>query len=252
MVGRCVDEADALVDEQQLPRGRPLRLQNLGNTCFANAVVQALLHSPVLSRVLARLGVSKDPVINEIRSFAECFLDGKGPQCRPKELVGWLREQGMNGKAAAGGLRRCQEDAHAFATKLFTHLSFASRSDPDQPSLFCTTIGGAEAAHLACACCSHQSCFRPVPSFGFTFVLNGAVSLEAALAQRWITGPTDVVYKCPVCPSNEGKQSLPLWMAPRVLFATIQKYTYDGKKLMHHVSFPERLNLSRFMQVCVA
>jgi ubiquitin carboxyl-terminal hydrolase 36/42 len=148
-------------------------MANIGNTCFLNAIVQALLHTPPLVAYMRTLRLTPDmataaPMLNRMQMLSDLYdrCDNRSHLMVPGNLVASLSQlSGANMRFGA------QEDAHEFLRVLLRHLHEDSvRIDTKTDGLGLSVpariaetatiqsiFGGYFQSQVVCLSCVHQS-----------------------------------------------------------------------------------------------
>jgi len=240
-------------------------LTNLGNTCFMNAVLQCLVHTPPINRYLEkRLHTAKCRARLAKAFCLGCSLEdlmhftfARGPQSAaypPRDIATALPD------IARGFRLGRQEDAHEFLrcaldrlTKDFTPL--AEKAKPAGVTGRCTVLqawlSGILESQIRCLTCGHESnTYDPFLDLSLELFSpgHGAVdSLDAAVRlfckEEFLDGANK--YKCEHCAGlRRARKQLTLERAPKFLSVQLKRFAFGGGfgggsgKITSHVAFP--------------
>ncbi|KAI3965275.1 hypothetical protein MKW92_010227 [Papaver armeniacum] len=237
----------------------PFGLTNLGNSCYANAVLQCLAYTRPLTAYLLQGLHSKACTKQEwcfICEFESLIQKAKEGKCTlsPNGIVSHLHKIGshlVHGK---------QEDAHEFLRFSIDKMQSiclkeagakAGRPRAEETTLIGLIFGGYLRSKIRCMKC-HEKFEREERMMDLTVEIQGDIStLEEALGQFTATEILDGEnkYHCSRCKSYEkAKKRLTVLHAPNVLTIALKRFQ-SGKfgKLNKAVRFPEVLNLAPYM-----
>ncbi|XP_026400871.1 ubiquitin carboxyl-terminal hydrolase 17-like isoform X1 [Papaver somniferum] len=237
----------------------PFGLTNLGNSCYANAVLQCLAYTRPLTAYLLQGLHSKACTKQEwcfICEFESLIQKAKEGKCTlaPNGIVSHLHKIGshlVHGK---------QEDAHEFLRFSIDKMQSiclkeagakAGRPRAEETTLIGLIFGGYLRSKIRCMKC-HEKFEREERMMDLTVEIQGDIStLEEALGQFTATEILDGEnkYHCSRCKSYEkAKKRLMVLHAPNVLTIALKRFQ-SGKfgKLNKAVRFPEVLNLAPYM-----
>ncbi|KAK8272620.1 hypothetical protein V6Z12_D11G346200 [Gossypium hirsutum] len=238
------------------PRG----LLNIGNSCYANAVLQCLTCTKPLSIYLLRQSHSR-----------ACYGKDWCLMCELEQHVMLLRESGgpLSSTRILSHIRsiNCQmgdgsqEDAHEFLRLLVAsmqsicleRLGGEHKVDPrlQETTFIQHTFGGRLRSKVKCLRCFHES-ERYENIMDLTLEIYGWVeSLEDALTQ--FTTPEDLdgenMYRCGRCAGYvRARKQLCIDEAPNILTIVLKRFQ-EGKygKINKCITFPDMLDMVPFM-----
>uniref|UniRef100_A0A8C3X2V2 Ubiquitin carboxyl-terminal hydrolase n=1 Tax=Catagonus wagneri TaxID=51154 RepID=A0A8C3X2V2_9CETA len=215
-------------------------LQNLGNTCYVNAALQCLTHTPPLASSLLSgqhlKACQKQPfcMLCAMRSHVTRALLHPGEVIQPrKDLV-------------ASFHRQRQEDAHEF---LMFALNAMQRC-PSEDTLIQQIFGGSWRSQVQCLrCLGVSDTFDPC--LDLTLDITAVQSVDQAL--RELVKPEKLdgenAYHCGVClRKGPATKRLTLHSASKVLILVLKRFTdVTGDKTNKKVRYPERLDLQPYL-----
>ncbi|GAB4819385.1 hypothetical protein N2152v2_006431 [Parachlorella kessleri] len=252
--------------------GRPVGLKNIGNTCFANSLLQALLATQPLSAYLlsgqhgrgcSRGGASRGGtfcVLCDMEALAQQAHSAGSSSCSAavdtRQLLKNIRRIGKQFRFGH------QEDSHELFVQLLDCMEAVLLEEAGGKAKFDlrsreTTLvhhvfGGYLRNQVACLSCGHVS--KSYES-SLSLVLelpHRAPSLEAALQhftkRERLDG--DNKYRCDRCKAYvPADKSTQFEVGPNVLQICLKRFGIGrfGGKNKSHVSFPEQLDLGPFM-----
>ncbi|KAH0892391.1 hypothetical protein HID58_054820 [Brassica napus] len=238
----------------------PFGLVNLGNSCYANVVLQCLAFTRPLISYLIR-GIHSKAFTGRKKSW--CFvcefefliLKSRGGES-PLSPIKILSRLQKIGKHLGPGK---QEDAHEFLrwcavdTMQSVFLKEADAADPlaEETTLVGLTFGGYLHSKIKCMKCLHKS-ERTELMMDLTVEIGGDIgSLEEALAQFTAYEVLDGEnrYLCDRCKSyQKAKKKLVILEGPNILTVVLKRFESDNfGKLSKPIHFPELLDISPYM-----
>ncbi|KAL5205365.1 hypothetical protein ABZP36_033574 [Zizania latifolia] len=238
---------------------RPFGLVNLGNSCYANAVLQCLAFTRPLTAYLMEGLHSRNCSKKEwcfMCEFEKLILEGKQGKSHlsPTGILSHLRDIG-----SSFGPGR-EEDAHEFLRYAIDTMQSASMKEaeksgvyglPEEATLVQLIFGGYLRSKIRCTKCQFTSeqCERILD---LTVEIDGDIStLEEALHRFTSTEVLDGDnrYHCSRCKTYErAKKKLTISEAPNILTIALKRYQSGNfGKINKAIRFPEYLNLSNYM-----
>ncbi|XP_071725339.1 ubiquitin carboxyl-terminal hydrolase 23-like [Rutidosis leptorrhynchoides] len=234
-------------------------LENLGNTCFLNSVVQCLTYTEPLA---AYLQSGKHNNSCRIAGFcALCAIQKhvsrarqlSGRSLAPKDLVSNLRRISRSFRYAR------QEDAHEYMVNLLEamHKCCLPSGVPTgsasayENSLVHRIFGGRLRSQVQCTQCSHSSnTFDPF--LDLSLELYKVDSLHKALLNFTAAEELDggeKQYQCENCKQKvRALKRLTVDKAPHVLNIHLKRFrSYDGQKIDKKVAFGSTLDVKPFV-----
>ncbi|XP_076893955.1 ubiquitin carboxyl-terminal hydrolase 17-like isoform X1 [Bidens hawaiensis] len=237
---------------------QPFGLQNCGNSCYANAVLQCLLYTPPLTAYLLEGFHSKRCVK---RGWClTCELQGLVMQAKyvnspvsPVRILSHIENIGSNlgqGK---------EEDAHEFLRYAIESLQSVCikeartklNSSEEETTLIGLTFGGYLRSKIMCMKCGGKSEQRE-RMMDLTVEIDGDITtLKDALDKFTCTEILDGEnkYKCNMCKLYvKAKKKLTLLEAPNVLTIALKRFQ-SGKygKINKSIHFPEILDMTSYV-----
>ncbi|KAG2579382.1 hypothetical protein PVAP13_6NG284500 [Panicum virgatum] len=237
----------------------PFGLHNLGNSCYANAVLQCLMFTRPLTTYLLEGLHSKKCSKREwcfMCEFEKLIVEGKRRKTSlsPTGILSHLHDIGSSfgpGK---------QEDAHEFLRYAIDAMQSVCMKEArkggalrsaEETTLVQLIFGGYLRSKIRCSRChtTSEQCERMLD---LTVEIDGDISsLDEALVRFTSTEVLDGEnrYHCSRCKSYErAKKKLTIEEAPNVLTIALKRYQ-SGKfgKISKAIRFPETLNMARYM-----
>ncbi|CAH8374977.1 unnamed protein product [Eruca vesicaria subsp. sativa] len=236
---------------------QPFGLVNLGNSCYANVVLQCLAFTRPLISYLIR-GIHSKACRKKswcfVCEFEFLILKSRGGES-PLSPIKILSRLQKIGKHLGPGK---QEDAHEFLrcavdTMQSVFLKEADATGPfaEETTLVGLTFGGYLHSKIKCMKCLHKS-ERSELMMDLTVEIGGDIgSLEEALAQFTAYEVLDGEnrYLCDRCKSyQKAKKKLMILEGPNILTVVLKRFESDNfGKLSKPIHFPELLDISPYM-----
>ncbi|KAI8873607.1 cysteine proteinase [Ramicandelaber brevisporus] len=239
-------------------------LQNLGNSCFMNAVLQCLTYTPplceyLLSRTHSHSCRSRDfCMMCELETHVvKAFKSGSGSSSSSTGTItpsSIFRNLRVLSKRLRPGR---QEDSHEFLRMVIDAMqtSCLRGLDPKldnrikETSLVHQIFGGYLQSQVHCTVCGYNSnTFDPILDLSLDVARGESVErgFETFTQKDFLV--KDNKYKCERCNKlvNAEKQ-FTVYQAPRILTVHLKRFTPLGTKIGKHVRFEPTLDLTPHM-----
>jgi ubiquitin carboxyl-terminal hydrolase 36/42 len=244
-------------------------LDNLGNTCFANAVLQCLTYTPPFANYLLTRQHSKTCsssghfcLLCILESHVALSLTSQRRSIAPTATIRNLRNIAKHFRIGR------QEDSHEFlryaieAMQASCLRNATGCSKPDdavkrlgkgepQTTVVHRIFGGVLLSSVYCqhAACRYQSDTYE-PFLDISLELKGATTLEAAL--RNFVQPEKLdkhnQYRCDRCKKlSQAVKRLSICRPPNVLNINLKRFNVFGQKIHKQLDFTETLNIAPFL-----
>ncbi|XP_021763085.1 ubiquitin carboxyl-terminal hydrolase 23-like [Chenopodium quinoa] len=234
-------------------------LENLGNTCFLNSVIQCLTYTEPLVAYLQsgkhqnNCHVAGFCALCAMQKHVNRALQSTGRIVAPKDLVSNLRCISRSFRNAR------QEDAHEYMINLLESMHkccLPSGVPAESPgaydkSLVHKIFGGRLRSQVKCLQCSHCSnTFDPFLDLSLEIIKADSVHkalLHFTAAEQLDGGERQ--YKCEKCKQKvRALKQLTVYKAPYVLTVHLKRFRhFAGQKIDKKVHFGSSLNLKPFV-----
>lgn len=245
-------------------------LLNLGNTCYINASIQCLFHSPSLlyhflhqqsnSALMRELQVVLSSLWKESKQYSPVCLVNNLKQCMSKRID--IAEQNDMSEFILALIETlCSElgkpidsnrisDLEKSLIKLrghkmkhfITSMELAWLKSINNDACFLTSlVFGQIISQTRCVNCKHITHANEL--FNSISLSITSCSLETMLATHFENELlTD--WKCEQCKSTGGQKTIKIWRLPQILIIVLKRFNVSGRKIQDYVSFPSRLSLN--------
>jgi ubiquitin C-terminal hydrolase len=223
-------------------------LANIGNTCYANSVLQALRVIPEWSAISERedLEIADGPSKKVFLAYQDIVRTlwsrdaVKGAICRPMAFWRDVRES-VKGTVYDCFRESQPQDAHEFLSYLLDqcHMALAGPA-PDEPlyeqlgrktSAVVDTFFGWDRVQCICQACNATST-RYEPFNTLKVGLNNTIECPVDLAAADREDEELEDYACEKCSPTRTKATIrrELWKLPRTMIYMLRRFTADGRK----------------------
>ncbi|KAL1237276.1 Ubiquitin carboxyl-terminal hydrolase [Trichinella spiralis] len=237
-------------------------LQNLGNTCFMNSVLQVLTNTPPMANYLTSgehgrqlcPGTNGFCAICALRSHVKrVFAAAKSNSgsFSPTHIAQHIR---CVMKSHSHGR---QEDAHEFLryfvdamqnAALFPYRGRNLDIFTQETSIISRIFGGFHRSQIVCNNCQYVSVIYD-PFLDLSLEIKQWNTVEHAMAHytKMETLSNDDAYNCPRCKRRvSARKILTIHSAPNVLTIHLKRFDHFGK-IDRHIGYSDRMNLRPFM-----
>ncbi|XP_078301222.1 ubiquitin carboxyl-terminal hydrolase 17-like protein 6 [Panthera onca] len=226
-------------------------LQNLGNTCYANAALQCLTYTPPLAGYMLSQEHSRSCGRQPFCVLCALQAHVTRALCRPGDVIR------PPPKLLAAFHTHRQEDAHEFLMFTLDAMQQAClREDkPSEPQAQDATLirqifGGYWRSQIQCLHCQGVSSTLD-PYLDISLDIRAAQSVSQAL--QHLVKPEQLdgenAYRCSTCLDKvPASKTLTLHTCSKVLMLVLKRFChFTGSKLAKEVQYPERLDMRRYV-----
>ncbi|VDC04805.1 unnamed protein product [Peniophora sp. CBMAI 1063] len=238
-------------------------LLNLGQTCFLNVVLQALIHNPLIRNYF--LADKHNYVLCENMECTSCEMDKLftsvfSPNPAPIGPTGllaatWRSSSGINGYS--------QHDAHECLIALLNsiHASTPASSETACSCIVHATFGGVLQSEVRCGRCANPS-RTPEECLDISLSLHSSSTADTlANCLKRFTSPETLgakEYSCPKCGKAPGEtvKRMSITKLPPVLSFQFKRFEQTGpasvRKIGTPVRIPSRINMAPYTHLAQA
>ncbi|KAJ1817460.1 hypothetical protein LPJ75_001707 [Coemansia sp. RSA 2598] len=235
-------------------------LNNLGNTCFLNSVLQCLTYTPSLAEYMltrehsANCRVGDNCLLCRFEAHVVRALSKReGSSLSPKSIVGRLKLVAKHMRIGR------QEDSHEFLRLLIESFqrSLLYGIDPkidrriQETTLVHQVFGGYLQSQVKCSRCGYDSnTFEPNLDISLD-IQSGGGSISKAL--RAFIRPETLTksnrYKCDKCSKLvDATKQMTIYRLPQTLTLQLKRFSiFGGGKINRYVEFPLTLNMEGYV-----
>lgn len=231
-------------------------LENLGNSCFMNVVLQSLTHLPPLSKYLSHdnieCDVKQNCMICSLKRHLQANITGAEKVIKPLELYENLNKIGTQFR------NNEQADAHEFLRQVIWKLEESFKNHTNQniandnsASPIKSIFEGNFRSEVKCLNCKEKSInFDHFMDISLDIAQN-CESLEDSL--RNFTNPEYLAdyYRCFNCKiASKANKTMSISKNPEILTIHFKRFEFENSrenKLSSYISYPEKLNLRKYM-----
>ncbi|KAJ1649682.1 hypothetical protein IWQ61_009308 [Dispira simplex] len=236
-------------------------LQNLGNTCFLNSVLQCLTYTPPLVNYLLTREHSSQCRSNDFcmlceleRHVSRCGEHRQSQAICPKKIVGRLRSIAKHMRLGR------QEDSHEFLRYVIEAMQDACLFGYDpkidhrikETTFVHVIFGGYLQSQVKCLVC-HADSNTFDPFLDLSLEVRHCTSLQRALQTftkaELLSGKNR--YKCEKCNKLvDARKQMTIYQPPEVLTVQLKRFNFGhsfGGKITKEIEYSETLDLGPYL-----